>query len=573
MEANLRPIPPPHDEDNEDVHWALSTATALWGRGERDEALKWLRRAAEQASDANADLRALELFKAAAEVAQKIAAIEGDPAAGAEPPTASAPPNAAASAPGHASGAPPATASAPPPRPSAPGAASFAARPSWPPGAEAGRAERSGASAPPAAMRAPSVRAPAGDAPPGPITSAAAMFRDVGVPRPAAVLGRPASVAPGRAPAPVSQAALREVTPTQLSPATRAPGPTPGLPARPAAATKSGAPPAAAASTAGSHGRGVPANARAITGFAASPHGRVSSTTAVTEEVPAVKLPAAGALAGQQEPGQGAADAARDSASGEQQPTDADPPIDQRATVPTSTAMAAALARRPGTPLGASSSQDATERRPRLWPEGDDEGTTRRPLTPQEQRVLMELRIEDLDEETPMLPQDLAGDGKPAAVPRDAPEGAHASDDRADWTEAEPDDADDGIASVNPQGDPTLAGEPSDAVQGEGAEEGAASWSQGAPTDDRGRSAADSSWSEPPYEGEWQAPPPRLPASQIEPLPALRVAVIGISSAGELRLVPMDGRNAPPRGAALGILVPLTAGDGETIARLLQLRG
>ncbi|KYF75771.1 hypothetical protein BE11_23780, partial [Sorangium cellulosum] len=76
----MRPIPPPHDEDDEDVHWALSTATALWARGEREESLRWLRRAAEQASDANADLRALELFKAAAEVAQKISAIDAAPA-------------------------------------------------------------------------------------------------------------------------------------------------------------------------------------------------------------------------------------------------------------------------------------------------------------------------------------------------------------------------------------------------------------------------------------------------------------------------------------------------------------
>lgn len=563
MEANLRPIPPPHDEDNEDVHWALSTATALWGRGERDEALKWLRRAAEQASDANADLRALELFKAAAEVAQKIATLEVDTATASQPTTASAPPNATLSAPPQASGAPPATASAPPPRPSAPGAL---ARPSHPPGAEAGRAERGGAgtSAPPAAMRAPSVRAPAGDAPTGPITSAAATFRDGAVPRPAAGLGRPASVVPGRAPAPMNAAALREVTPTQLSPAARTPSHAPGLPARPAAATKTGAPPGAAASTAGSPGRAVPANARAIAGFAASPHGRVSSTTAVTEEVPVVKLPAAGGLAGQ-EPGQGASDAAHESANGEQQPTDADPPADQRATVPTPTAMAAALARRPAVPLGAGSSQEATERRPGLWPSTDDEGTARRPLTPQEQRVLMELRIEDLDEETPMLAlEQLAGDGKPSAA---APEAGHASDDRADWTEAEPDEADADIAAADQQGDPTSAREPSDAVQGQGAEE-AASWSQGAPTDGRG----DSSWNDPPYEGEWQAPPPRLPASQIEPLPALRIAVIGISSAGELRLVPMDGRNAPPRGAALGILVPLSPGDGETIARLLQLR-
>jgi hypothetical protein len=69
MEA---PIPQPRLDDDEDVHWALSTAVALWGRSEHTEALKWLRRAAEQASDVNADKRALELFKAAAEVANMV---------------------------------------------------------------------------------------------------------------------------------------------------------------------------------------------------------------------------------------------------------------------------------------------------------------------------------------------------------------------------------------------------------------------------------------------------------------------------------------------------------------------
>lgn len=75
-------IPSPHEDDDEDVHWALSTASALWARGERAEALKWLRRAAETASDANADTRALELFKAAAEVATRIATVP-PPAGGA----------------------------------------------------------------------------------------------------------------------------------------------------------------------------------------------------------------------------------------------------------------------------------------------------------------------------------------------------------------------------------------------------------------------------------------------------------------------------------------------------------
>jgi hypothetical protein len=72
METPTTSIPPAFDDDDEDVHWALSTASALWARGERAEALRWLRRAAEAASDANADDRAVDLFKAAAAVAASI---------------------------------------------------------------------------------------------------------------------------------------------------------------------------------------------------------------------------------------------------------------------------------------------------------------------------------------------------------------------------------------------------------------------------------------------------------------------------------------------------------------------
>jgi hypothetical protein len=70
MDAERIPLPQPDDE--EDVHWALSTASALWGRGEQAEALKWLRRAAESAADCDADARSLELFKAAASVAASL---------------------------------------------------------------------------------------------------------------------------------------------------------------------------------------------------------------------------------------------------------------------------------------------------------------------------------------------------------------------------------------------------------------------------------------------------------------------------------------------------------------------
>jgi len=62
------PIPIARDDDPEDVSWALSTAATSFARGDRGEALKWLRRAAEAASEAERDTRALELAKAAAEL-------------------------------------------------------------------------------------------------------------------------------------------------------------------------------------------------------------------------------------------------------------------------------------------------------------------------------------------------------------------------------------------------------------------------------------------------------------------------------------------------------------------------
>jgi len=65
-------IPEATADDPEDVSWALSTAEALWARGEFTEGLKWLRRAAEAASDAEADARALALAKAASEIAASI---------------------------------------------------------------------------------------------------------------------------------------------------------------------------------------------------------------------------------------------------------------------------------------------------------------------------------------------------------------------------------------------------------------------------------------------------------------------------------------------------------------------
>lgn len=156
-------IPPPRLDDDEDVHWALSTANALWTRGERSEALKWLRRAAEQASDVNADARALELFKAAADVAGKV---------GSSPPPAPTAPSPSVA----------------PPRPSAPPPPPRKLPPSTAP-----RAAVPVPSAPPAPRRPPSIPAPAAaSAPPA-------------APRPAR--SQPSATPPARGSAPASASA------------------------------------------------------------------------------------------------------------------------------------------------------------------------------------------------------------------------------------------------------------------------------------------------------------------------------------------------------------------------------
>ncbi|WP_394838896.1 hypothetical protein LVJ94_18565 [Pendulispora rubella] len=72
VEARENPIPAPLADDHEDVSWALSTAKTTWDRGEHTDALKWLRRAAEAASEAEADDRALTLAKAAADLTTRI---------------------------------------------------------------------------------------------------------------------------------------------------------------------------------------------------------------------------------------------------------------------------------------------------------------------------------------------------------------------------------------------------------------------------------------------------------------------------------------------------------------------
>jgi hypothetical protein len=66
-------IPPTLETDSEDVTWALQTADALWKREEQVDAVVWLRRAAQAASDAEDDDRAIVLANKAAELVEWVA--------------------------------------------------------------------------------------------------------------------------------------------------------------------------------------------------------------------------------------------------------------------------------------------------------------------------------------------------------------------------------------------------------------------------------------------------------------------------------------------------------------------
>lgn len=190
------PIPPPRSDDDEDVHWALSTASALWARGDTGEALKWLRRAAETASDQNRDQRSLELFKAAADATSLLGRGSG---------SVPAPPgHGAGSQPAHgiASSPPPgASASHPPPRTSGTPPPPRAATPP-PPRVSATPPPPRVSAAPPSASTPP----PIGSAAPPPRVSATPPPPQVGAARPSALPSASTPRPPGALPAPVAAA-------------------------------------------------------------------------------------------------------------------------------------------------------------------------------------------------------------------------------------------------------------------------------------------------------------------------------------------------------------------------------
>jgi len=72
-ELALPQVPEVRPDDVEDVSWSLSTAEAMWARGDHLEGIKWVRKAAEAASEVENDQRALELAKAASELATIVA--------------------------------------------------------------------------------------------------------------------------------------------------------------------------------------------------------------------------------------------------------------------------------------------------------------------------------------------------------------------------------------------------------------------------------------------------------------------------------------------------------------------
>ncbi|WP_437657170.1 hypothetical protein [Sorangium sp. So ce1182] len=72
-------LPEPHPNDDEDVVWGISTASALWARGERRDAIVWLRRAADAAEAAGQTFRASELGLCATALEEVMASEVGQP--------------------------------------------------------------------------------------------------------------------------------------------------------------------------------------------------------------------------------------------------------------------------------------------------------------------------------------------------------------------------------------------------------------------------------------------------------------------------------------------------------------
>jgi hypothetical protein len=113
-------FPTPEDDDAEDVAWGLTTGAALWRQGERYDAIVWLKRAVEAATDAGASIRADELNRAATDLIASLAMPPQVPKAAAVKAPAPKPPSPRGTAPSAPSvtrpGAPVPPKPPPPPR-------------------------------------------------------------------------------------------------------------------------------------------------------------------------------------------------------------------------------------------------------------------------------------------------------------------------------------------------------------------------------------------------------------------------------------------------------------------------
>ncbi|MCA9618738.1 MAG: hypothetical protein KC731_06945 [Myxococcales bacterium] len=70
-----RPPLSPRDDDPDDVHWALATASSLHTQGNYLEALKWLRKAAASAESAEREDRARELVRLVSQLEDHLGAV------------------------------------------------------------------------------------------------------------------------------------------------------------------------------------------------------------------------------------------------------------------------------------------------------------------------------------------------------------------------------------------------------------------------------------------------------------------------------------------------------------------
>ncbi len=140
MSQTALAIPSPEPDDNEDVVSALEMAELFFMKGEIDDCIRWVKRAAETASDVGQDVRALKFARLAADLKSRVV----PPVSGAMPAVAPAPASAVVQA---RPTPPPLPAAAPISSRGAPNASPEAARreegrPSTPPAPIAARVSR-----------------------------------------------------------------------------------------------------------------------------------------------------------------------------------------------------------------------------------------------------------------------------------------------------------------------------------------------------------------------------------------------------------------------------------------------